>query len=82
MQSASKEPVTADDALDLLKGIDEMLVAKGKKTLRVDLKKARPADEELLELMLGRSGKLRAPTMRQGKRLLVGYNADLMANLL
>ena len=82
MQSASTEPVTADDALDLLKGIDEMLVAKGKKILSVDLKKARPSDDELLELMLGRSGKLRAPTMRQGKRLLVGYNADLMANLL
>ncbi|MBT6146442.1 MAG: hypothetical protein HOH74_13485, partial [Gemmatimonadetes bacterium] len=58
MQNASKQPVTADKALDLLKGVDEMLVAKGKKILRVDLKKGRPSDDELLELMLGRSGKL------------------------
>jgi arsenate reductase-like glutaredoxin family protein len=82
VQNASKQPVTADKALDLLKGVDEMLVAKGKKILRVDLKKGRPSDDELLELMLGRSGKLRAPTMRQGKQLLVGYNADLVATLL
>ncbi len=73
--------MTADNALDLLKGIDEMLVAKGKKILRIDLQAGRPDDEELLALMLGRSGKLRAPSLRQGKRLLVGYNADLMATL-
>ncbi len=73
--------MTANNALDLLKGIDEMLVAKGKKILRIDLQAGRPDDEELLALMLGRSGKLRAPSLRQGKRLLVGYNADLMATL-
>ena len=35
-----------------------------------------PGDDELLKLMLGRSGTLRAPTLRRGKTLLVGYNAD------
>ena len=35
-----------------------------------------PDDDELLKLMLGRSGTLRAPTLRRGKTLLVGYNSD------
>ena len=82
MQSASKEPVTAETALDLLQGIDEMLVAKGKKINRIDLRQSRPGDDELLALLLGRSGKLRAPTIRAGKRLLVGYNQEMVATLL
>lgn len=32
--------------------------------------------------MLGRSGKLRAPTSRVGGRLIVGYNADLLEEAL
>ena len=81
MQSASKEPLEGEAALAVLDGVDEMLVAKGKKVLAFDLKKARPSDEELLTLLLGRSGKLRAPSIRSGTRLLVGYNEELMATL-
>lgn len=82
MQSATKEPVTAETALDLLRGIDEMFVAKGQKIDRIDLRQSRPGDDELLALLLGRSGKLRAPTIRAGKRLLVGYNQEMIATLL
>ena len=57
-----------------------MLVARGKKTLRFDLKGARPNDDELLELLLGRSGKLRAPAMRIGSKFLVGYNSDILSS--
>ena len=57
-----------------------MLVAKGKKTLRFDLNKDRPSNEELLALMLGRSGKLRAPAMRVGDKFLVGYNSEILSN--
>ena len=35
-----------------------------------------PTDEEILALVLGRSKTLRAPTLRRGKTLLVGFNAD------
>ena len=68
-------------ALALLEGVRELLVARGRKVLSVDLEKDRPSDSELLELLLGRSGKLRAPTIRRGRRLLVGYNEELMAAL-
>lgn len=65
-------------ALDLLEGVTDLYVAKGKKTLRFDLAKDRPADDELLSVMLGRSGKLRAPSIRTGTRFLVGYNSDIL----
>ena len=78
VQSASREPLEGEAALAVLDGAAELVVAKGKKVLRYDLKKARPADGELLELLLGRSGKLRAPAVRQGKRVLVGYNQEVM----
>ena len=68
--------------LDLLDGIRDLYVAKGRNVLHFDLSKARPADEVLLTLMLGRSGKLRAPTLRAGKKLIVGYNADVLGETL
>ena len=46
--------------------------------LRFALSDERPCDEDLLGLMLGRSGNLRAPAMRVGGRLLIGYNQDLL----
>ena len=38
------------------------------------MKSDAPTDEELSKLILGRSGTLRAPTLRRGKTLLVGFN--------
>ncbi len=68
--------------MELLDGIDQVWIAKGRKIVRYDLNESRPSDEELLSHMLGRSGKLRAPTSRIGRRLLVGYNADLLGEAL
>ena len=82
VRSATKEPLEGAAALTVLDGMDRMYVAQGKKILEVDLKKARPSDEALLELLLGRSGKLRAPTVRSGKKVLVGYNAELFETVL
>jgi arsenate reductase-like glutaredoxin family protein len=81
VQSASKDPVSGEAALSLLDGVQELLVARGKKILSFDLRRQRHPDDELLQLLLGRSGKLRAPCLRSGKRLLVGYNQELMSAL-
>lgn len=82
VQSAGKDPIEGDAALDLLDGVRDLYVAKGRSVLHFDLLEERPSDEELLELMLGRSGKLRAPTLRAGEKLVVGYNGDLLAKTL
>ncbi len=69
-------------ALELLTGINELVVAKGKKIVRFDLKKDRPTDDELLSHMLGRSGTLRAPSLRVGRTFVVGYNAEMLETVL
>jgi len=51
-----------------------LVAAKGKKVTTLDLQSAPPADEVLAGLMLGPTGNLRAPIMRVGQTLLVGYN--------
>ena len=60
----------------------DLYVAKGKKVVHVDLSADRPADDELLGMLLGRSGKLRAPAIRTGTRFLVGYNDELLKTTL
>jgi hypothetical protein len=66
----------------VLDGVTDLRVAKGRAVLRFDLVRDRPSDSVLLGLLLGRSGKLRAPTLRVGSRLLVGYNEELVSTLL
>ncbi|MBD3866913.1 MAG: hypothetical protein IFK94_02220 [Acidobacteria bacterium] len=45
------------------------------------MKKDRPGEEELLKHILGPTGNLRAPTIRKGKTLLVGFNEELYADV-
>lgn len=70
----------ADDALALARAATIVHVAKGKKIVSFEMADA-PSDDELLAVMLGRSGTLRAPTLRRGTTLLVGFNADLYQRL-
>ena len=51
-----------------------LIAAKGKKVTTIDLQSAPPADDVLAGLMLGPTGNLRAPIMRVGQTILVGYN--------
>ena len=78
----TKDAVDAKGALALLEEVDDLYVAKGKKIVHFDLKKARPADDEILALILGRSGTLRAPAIRTGKRFVVGFNPDILSETL
>ena len=71
---AKKATVKGDSALGVLKDVDEVYVAKGKKVIHVDLKHDRPPRAELLALLLGPTGNLRAPTVRTGRILIVGFD--------
>ena len=51
-----------------------LIAAKGKRVTTLDLQTAPPADDVLAGLMLGPTGNLRAPIMRVGQTILVGYN--------
>ncbi len=65
------------DALKLAKLADEIVVAKGSKVTRFAMDADRTADVDLLKHMLGPTGNLRAPTIRIGKTLLIGFNKDV-----
>lgn len=79
---ARKNPMGAPEALEVLGAATELWVAKGKKVTYMKLAKDRPEDEVLLSLLLGPTGNLRAPTMRKGKKLVVGFNADIYQKVL
>jgi hypothetical protein len=49
-------------------------VAKGKKVAEF---KGGSAGKEVVEAMLGPTGNLRAPTIRRGKTVIVGFNEEL-----
>ena len=57
-------------------------MAKGKKVVHLDLRKDTPAKSELLDLLLGPTGNLRAPTVRKGRILLVGFDEATYKDIL
>jgi len=56
--------------------MNELVAARGKKVVRIDLKKETPDRATLQKLMIGPSGNLRAPTLRVGKKILVGFDEE------
>lgn len=71
---AKKQTIKGEEALGVLAGVDELYAAKGKRVVRIDLKKGKPDRAALLGLLLGPTGNLRAPTVRKGRTLLVGFD--------
>ena len=57
-------------------------MAKGKKIVHLDLKREKPPRAELLALLLGPTGNLRAPTLRKGRELIVGFDEATYKRLL
>ena len=59
----------------LAKTVSVIHIAKGKKLVTIDMKNA-PDNDTLVGLLLGPTGNLRAPTIKQGKTLYVGFSED------
>lgn len=78
---ANKEKKSKADALALAKTVSKIIVSKGKKVVTFDMKKDAPDDETLLGHLMGPTGNLRAPTIRKGTTLYVGFNEDAFAGL-
>ena len=80
--NASKEKLDGKAALALARKARTVWVAQGKKTLHFDMTSNSPSDSDLLAVLLGRSGTLRAPTIVAGPTMLVGFNAEVLQKLL
>ena len=61
----------------MAKAASVVIVAKGKKVS--EFKPGGKASKEVVEAMLGPTGNLRAPTVRKGKTVIVGFNEDVYA---
>ena len=70
----------ADDAKEMLGSASRLIVAKGKKV--TEFKSTGGAAADAVAAMLGPTGNLRAPTMRIGKTLVVGFNEAVYQKLL
>ena len=53
-----------------------VIVAKGQRVVRFDMRHDPPDEATLLAHLLGPTGNLRAPALRAGRTLFVGFNAD------
>ena len=71
---ARKTRLKEKEALNLIRDMDEIYVSKGKQVIHVDLKKEKPDRAGLAALLLGPTGNLRAPTLRKGRTLVVGFD--------
>ncbi len=80
-QDARREPLGRDEALALARQAGRLLVARGRKLIEIDMKRDRPDDETLAGLLLGRSGTLRAPALRRGRTLIVGFHPEAFERL-
>ncbi len=63
------------DAAKMVKAASKVIVAKGKKV--DEWKPAGKADAKAVAAMLGPTGNLRAPTIRVGKTVIVGFNEEV-----
>ncbi len=67
----------ADKATELVRSASRIVVMKGRKVTTFDLNRDKPRTSDLLALMLGTTGNLRAPTLVRGKTVLVGFNQEI-----
>lgn len=73
---ATKEKRGREEALKLARSVGRVVAARGKKVVVFDMKKDSPDDDTLAAHILGPTGNLKAPTLRIGSTLLVGFGED------
>lgn len=71
---ANKVKYGVDKLAEVVEGVNTLIVVKGKAVNNVNLKKEAPDSEALAAYLLGPTGNLRAPTIRVGKTMMVGYD--------
>jgi arsenate reductase-like glutaredoxin family protein len=80
--NANKTKYQEQDALKLAATVNHIYAAKGKKVVYLNVKKGNPDSKALVKVMLGPTGNLRAPTLRVGKTLLIGFHAETYKQVL
>jgi len=79
--NSNKEKFAGKEALEILKRVNNVIAAKGKKVVDIDLRKEKIDDAILKKFILGPTGNLRAPSIISGKTLLIGFNEEAYAKV-
>lgn len=70
----------ADESLRLARSAKRIVATKGLGTVRLEVSKS--SEAQLLSAILGPTGRLRAPTIRVGGVLLIGFREELYREVL
>ena len=76
LRPSRKNPFTDKDIRELLGQVSTVIISKGKKSVRQAVSDVKPAD------LKGPTGNYRAPIVRKGKTLLVGFNVEALEALI
>ncbi len=76
---ARKEKIDNNGAWDLIQTRSVVYIGKGKKVFTY--KPDETVKEEILKAAMGRSGNLRAPTVRTAQGIFIGYNDQIYREL-
>jgi arsenate reductase-like glutaredoxin family protein len=79
---ARKKSIAGMNVLSVLRGVDHLYATKGRDIVHLDLRTRKPDRATLQSLVLGPTGNLRAPTIRKGRTLIVGFDEDTYLRLL
>jgi hypothetical protein len=73
---ATKDRRGRAEAIKLARSVGHVISARGKKVVGFDMTHDPPDDDTLAAHLLGPTGNLKAPTLRIGDTLLVGFGEE------
>jgi arsenate reductase-like glutaredoxin family protein len=76
-QDAKQDPVPRERALQLVAQVSHLHSARGKSIVQFDLRRETPDEATLVKLVLRPEGDLRAPALRVGTMLIVGFHPEM-----
>lgn len=79
---AKKQVVGREAAIALARQATEIVAARGSTVKRLDPRAAGVTDEQIAALVIGPSGNLRAPALRIGGKLVIGFEPGMYREVL
>jgi len=74
--NAAKDRRDRTAALELARSAKRVVTGRGKNIVTFEMSKNPPDDDTLASAILGPTGNLKAPTLKIGDTLLVGFNEE------
>ena len=74
-RSSRKAPLGGAEVRALIAAVDEVVIVRGRTAIRRPAREVQPSD------LVGPTGKYRAPMVRRGRTLLVGFHAATLEKL-